>query len=50
MARKTAKATIKKAHRIARAIMRRHSRTGNAWAIGMSQAKKAAGRRKRRRR
>lgn len=39
MARKTSKATIKRAHRIARAIMR-HKHTGNAWAIGMAAAKR----------
>lgn len=44
--KKTAKATIRKAHHIARTI---GSRRGvNPWAVGMSVAKKAAAKRKRR--
>lgn len=50
MAKKTPKATIKKAHRIARSIMRSGSARGmNPWAVGMATAKRAAAKRRRRR-
>ena len=46
--RKTSKKTIKKAHRIARGIMRGGGKVRNPWAVGMAQAKGTAKRRKRR--
>ena len=48
--KKTPKRTIKKAHRIARGIMRAGGKVRNPWAVGMAQAKGTAKRKKRRRR
>lgn len=48
--KKTPKSTIKKAHRIARAIKRKGKARGNPWAIGMAQAKRSAAKRKRKKR
>ena len=47
--RKTAKATIMKAHRIARRIAASGRRVRNPWAVGMAVAKRSARKRKRRR-
>lgn len=46
--KKTPKATIKRAHKIARKIGKRKG-VDNEWAVGMSVAKKSAARRKRKR-
>jgi hypothetical protein len=47
MAKKLHKATVKKGHRIAKAILRKTGRSKNsAYAIGMAAAKKAARKRK----
>jgi hypothetical protein len=49
--KKTPKATVKKGHRIARAIKRsRSSGARDPWAVGMAQAKKSAAKRKRKKR
>ena len=52
MARKMAKRTIEKGHKIAKAILRKRGARSksSAYAIGMSQAKKSAAKRKRSRR
>jgi len=47
---KMRKATIKKAHRIARAIMRKGGGARNPWAVGSARAQKSAAKRRRRRR
>lgn len=50
MAKKLHKATVKKGHKIAKAILRKSGRSkSSAYAIGMAQAKKSARKRKRRR-
>lgn len=50
MARKLSKATIKKGHRIAKAIMRGHSKVRSAYAVGMAAAMKSSRKRSRKRR
>jgi hypothetical protein len=45
--KKLPKATIEKAHRIARGLKRSGARVRNPWAVGMAQAKRGARKRRR---
>lgn len=47
MAKKTPKATIKKAHKIAKAIKKAGSKVKNPYAVGMAAAKRSKKRKKR---